>query len=152
GVTLPPLPASATGVYAEQETKRLTSAFNSMFFSLAECRPGLLYRERNADKLSGIYEFPRELQKRITIATQFLVDLCRPSHLRSSPFLRGFYFAGLRLVESAAPLRGTAIASKTSIAPALSFSANATSIMRHVNFMKTQTNSWKIATLTRLSG
>src|SRR6266581_923113 len=152
GVTLPPLPASATGVYAEQETKRLTSAFNSMFFSLAECRPGLLYRERNADKLSGIYEFPRELQKRITIATQFLVDLCRPSHLRSSPFLRGFYFTGIRLVEAAAPLGGTVIASKTSIAPARSFSANATSIMRADDFTKTETQGWQTATQNVLAG
>ncbi len=152
GVTLPPLAASATGVYAEQETKRLTSAFNSMFFSLAECRPGLLYRERNADKLSGIYEFPRELQKRITIATQFLVDLCRPSHLRSSPFLRGFYFTGIRLVEAAAPLGGTVIASKTSIAPARSFSANATSIMHADDFTKTQTQGWQTATQNVLAG
>jgi len=152
GVTLPPLTASATGVYAEQETKRLTSAFNSMFFSLAECRPGLLYRERNADKLSGIYEFPRELQKRITIATQFLVDLCRPSHLRSSAFLRGFYFTGIRLVEAAAPLGGTVIASKTSIAPARSFSANATSIMRADDFTKTQTQGWQTATQNVLAG
>src|SRR6266436_4885940 len=152
GVTLLPLPASATGVYAEQETKRLTAAFNSMFFSLAECRPGLLYRERNSEKLPGIYEFPRELQKRITIATQFLVDLCRPSHLRSSPFLRGFYFTGIRLVEAAAPLGGTVIASKTSIAPARSFSSNATSIMHADDFTKTQTQGWQTATQNVLAG
>jgi len=146
GTTLPPLPASATGVFAEQETKRLTSAFNSMFYSLADCRPGLLYRERNPEKLSGIYEFPRELQKRITIATQFLVDLCRPSQLRSSPFLRGFYFTGIRLVEAAAPLGGTVIASKTSITPARGFSSNATSIMRTDDFSKTSTQDWQGAT------
>ena len=152
GVTLPPLPVSATGVYAEQETKRLTGAFNSMFYSLAECRPGLLYRERNAEKLPGIYEFPRELQKRITIATQFLVDLCRPSHLRRSPFLRGFYFTGIRQVEVANPLGGTVMASKTSLMAARPFSTNATSIMRTDDFTKTQSQGWQTATLGGSSG
>ncbi len=152
GVTLPPLPASATGVYAEQETKRLTAAFNSMFYSLAECRPGLLYRERNAEKLPGIYEFPRELQKRITIAIQFLVDLCRPSHLRTSAFLRGFYFTGVRHVEAANPLGGTVMASKTSLMPARPFSDNATSIMRADDFGKTQSQGWQTATMGGSAG
>ncbi len=147
GVTLPPLPASATGVYAEQETKRLTGAFNSMFYSLAECRTGLLYRERNQEKLPGIYEFPRELQKRIAIATQFLVDLCRPSHLRTSAFLRGFYFTGIRQVEAANPLGGTVLASRTSIMPAKPFSANATSLMRADDLTKTQSQNWQSATM-----
>ncbi len=147
GVTLPPFPSSATGVYAEQETKRLSGAFNSMFYSLAECRPGLLYRERSSERLPGIYEFPRELQKRIAIATQFLVDLCRPSHLRTSAFLRGFYFTGIRQVEAANPLGGTMLASKTSIMPARPFSANATSIMRADDFGKTQSQSWQTATM-----
>jgi type VI secretion system protein ImpL len=144
GVTLSPFPATASGVYAEQETKRLTNAFNSIFYSLAECRPGLLYRERNSDKLPGIYEFPRELQKRITVATQFLVDLCRPSHLRSGPFLRGFYFTGVRQVETSTPLGGTMIASKTSVTPTRAFSANATSLMRVDDFTRTQ--GWQSAT------
>ena len=148
GVTVSPFPATASGVYAEQETKRLTNAFNSMFHSLAECRPGLLYRERNADKLPGIYEFPRELQKRIPVATQFLVDLCRPSHLRSGPFLRGFYFTGVRQVETAAPLGGTIIAPKTSLTPTRTLSSNATSLMRAEDFARTQ--GWQSATQTGL--
>jgi type VI secretion system protein ImpL len=152
GVTLPPLPASATGVYAEQETKRLTGAFNSMFYSLAECRPGLLYRERNSEKLPGIYEFPRELQKRIAIATQFLVDLCRPSHLRTSAFLRGFYFTGIRQVEAANPLGGTVMASKTSLMPARPFSGNATSIMRADDFTKTRSQGWQTSTMGGSAG
>ena len=151
GVTLPPLPASPTGVYAEQETKRITAAFNSIFYSLAECRPGLLYRERNVEKLAGIYEFPRELQKRIPIVTQFLVDLCRPSQLRSGPFLRGFYFTGTRQVEAAAPLGGTTVASKTSFMPARSFSANATSLMRVDDFAKTPERDWQSATQSDLA-
>ena len=36
---------------------------------------------------------------------QFLVDLCRPSQLTVGPFLRGFYFSGVRpiIVTEAAP-------------------------------------------------
>lgn len=146
GATLPPFRSTSSGVYAEQETKRLTATFNSIFYSLAECRPGLLYRERGAEKLPRIYEFPRELQKRITLATQFLVDLCRPSHLRSGPFLRGFYFTGIRQTEIAAPLGGTVFASKTSLTSARSFAANATSIMRTDDFGKTQSQGWQSAT------
>jgi type VI secretion system protein ImpL len=46
---------------------------------------------------------------------QFLIDLCRPSQLRTSPFLRGFYFCGVRPITvqeaplptaSAPPARG----------------------------------------------
>lgn len=151
GATFPPFPATATGVYAEQETKRLTGAFNSIFYSLAECRPGLLYRERSGGRLPGIYEFPRELQKRIPLAVQFLVDLCRPSHLRSGPFLRGFYFTGVRQVETAAPFGGTMLASKTSLMPTRSFAANATSIMRTDDFTRTQGQGWQSATQTGLA-
>ena len=151
GATLSPFPATATGVYAEQETKRLTGAFNSIFYSLAECRPGLLYRERSTGRLPGIYEFPRELQKRIPLAVQFLVDLCRPSHLRSGPFLRGFYFTGVRQVETAAPFGGTVLASKTSLVPTRSFTPNATSIMRADDFTRTQGQGWQSATQTGLA-
>src|SRR5215469_16349209 len=151
GATLPPFPATSSGVYAEQETKRLTATFNSIFYSLAECRPGLLYRERGAGKLPGIYEFPRELQKRIPLAVQFLVDLCRPSHLRSGPFLRGFYFTGIRQTEIAAPLGGTVFASKTSLTSARPFAANATSIMRVDDLTKTQSQGWQSATQAGLA-
>lgn len=98
GSTLPLAPAASSGVYAEQETRRLTAAFQAIFFSLAECRPGLLSRERNSDRQAGVYEFPREFGKLSKPLVQFLVDLCRPGHLRTGPFLRGFYFVGQRVV------------------------------------------------------
>jgi type VI secretion system protein ImpL len=34
---------------------------------------------------------------------QLLVDLCRPSQLRTGPFLRGFYFSGVRPIVISAP-------------------------------------------------
>jgi type VI secretion system protein ImpL len=97
GVTLP-VRSSAAGVYAEEETRRLTKAFDEIFYSLAEKRLDLLAREFESDKLPGIYEFPRELRKLRTLLVQFLVDLARPSQLSVNPFLRGFYFSGVRPV------------------------------------------------------
>jgi len=114
GVTLPPFPSSATGVYAEQETKRLSGAFNSMFYSLANAARDCCIASAVRKDFPASTNFPRELQKRIAIATQFLVDLCRPSHLRTSAFLRDFIY-GIRQVEAANPLGGTMLASKTSI-------------------------------------
>jgi len=97
GATLP-LRSLSAGVYADEETKRLTKAFDDIFYSLAERRILLLPREHEGDKLPGIYEFPRELRKLRTLLVQFLVDLARPSHLGTNPFLRGFYFTGVRPV------------------------------------------------------
>jgi type VI secretion system protein ImpL len=97
GATLP-LRSLSAGVYADEETRRLTKAFDEIFYSLAERRILLLPRENEGDKLPGIYEFPRELRKLRTLLVQFLVDMARPSHLGTNPFLRGFYFTGVRPV------------------------------------------------------
>ena len=97
GTTLP-LRSLSAGVYADEETRRLSKAFDEIFYSLAERRIVLLPRENEGEKLPGIYEFPRELRKLRTLLVQFLVDLARPSHLGTNPFLRGFYFTGVRPV------------------------------------------------------
>lgn len=98
GATLPVRSLQATGVYAEEETKRLTKAFDELFYSLAEKRVDLLSVAGQNEKLPGIYEFPRELRKFRQVLVQFLVDLARPSQLNVNPFLRGFYFSGVRPV------------------------------------------------------
>jgi len=95
GVTLPVRPAQASGVYADEESKRLEKAFDELFYSLAEKRVDLL-SIGSSEKLPGIYEFPRELRKLRKVIVQFLVDLARPSQLNVNPFLRGFYFSGVR--------------------------------------------------------
>src|SRR5215469_1183480 len=95
GATLP-LRSLSAGVYADEETRRLTKAFDEIFYSLAERRIVFLPRENDPDKLPAIYEFPREMKKLRTLLVQFLVDLARPSHLGTNPFLRGFYFTGVR--------------------------------------------------------
>ncbi|HXA56949.1 MAG TPA: ImcF-related family protein, partial [Candidatus Acidoferrum sp.] len=127
GITLPV--TATSGVYAEQETKRLSASFNQLFSSLADCRPGLLSRERDKTRQPGVYEFPRQFRRLGKPAVEFLVELCRPSHLRSGPFLRGFYFAGRRMVASSAP-SPAALAAQTMVSPAQGFSGSATTIMR----------------------
>jgi type VI secretion system protein ImpL len=94
------------GVYAEEEMRRLSDAFNSLFFSLCDKRTVFLPREGDSTKTPQPYEFPRELAKLRGSIVNFLVEVCRPSQLRASPFLRGFYFAGVRpiTVSDAAPV------------------------------------------------
>jgi type VI secretion system protein ImpL len=97
GATMP-IRSVSSGVYADDETKRLTAVFEEIFFSLADKRLDLLARENDTDSLPSIYEFPRELRKLRTLLVQFLVELGRPSRLSVNPFLRGFYFSGVRPV------------------------------------------------------
>src|SRR5580700_1183259 len=107
GVTLPMLGVRPEGVYAEQEAARLGGSFESLFRSLAEARIEFLPRENDPGKLPAEYEFPREFRKTRQTAVQFLIDLCRPSQLTTGPFLRGFYFTGVRpvVINEAAPVQ-----------------------------------------------
>jgi type VI secretion system protein ImpL len=98
GVTLPMHGQQAQGAYVEQQNRRITDAFQELYRSLCDKRPPYLSREHDAAKLPNIYEFPREFGKLRNLLVQFLVDLCRPSQLGTSAFLRGFYFTGVRPV------------------------------------------------------
>ncbi|HEY1206013.1 MAG: ImcF-related family protein [Bryobacteraceae bacterium] len=98
GTTLPIEGGQPAGVYAEQATQKIGAAFDALFHSLADKRTVFLAREHAGEKLPGIYEFPREFRKLRTLLVQFLVDLSKPSQLRAAPFLRGFYFSGVRPV------------------------------------------------------
>jgi type VI secretion system protein ImpL len=98
GATLPVPDAAAPGVYAEQESRRLADAFHDIFRSLALRRLDVLPRENREEVKAGAYEFPREFRKITDLATQFMVELCKPSQLSVTPFLRGFYFTGVRPV------------------------------------------------------
>jgi type VI secretion system protein ImpL len=110
GVTLPMVTQRAEGVYGEQETARLSDNFERLFRSLADSRPPFLARETDTSKLPAAYEFPREFRKLRPAVVQFLVDLCRPSQLSTGPFLRGFYFTGVRpvIVNESAPVAAAA--------------------------------------------
>ena len=96
GITLPMEPQQ--GVYAQQQTARLNHSFQQLFYWLADRRPPYLIREHKPAALPNIYEFPREFNKLRPLISSFLVDLCQPSQLGVSPFLRGFYFTGIRAV------------------------------------------------------
>jgi type VI secretion system protein ImpL len=104
GATLARAVAAESGIYAEQQGRRVGSALDDLFYSLNERRPDFLRREHDLQKLPGVYEFPREFRKLRAPLMQFLVELCRPSQLVAGPFLRGFYFTGRRtLVVNSGP-------------------------------------------------
>ena len=102
GATLPRV-SFAGEVYAEQETARVSAAFDELGYTLADHRLTYLPREFDMAKRPTVYEFPREFRKLRQMLVQLLVDLCRPSQLRTGPFLRGFYFSGVRPVVINAP-------------------------------------------------
>jgi len=58
GVTLRMAPGDAAGVYSEQQTRRLTEAFESLFGSLSDRRLDYLRRENDSAKVLSGYEFP----------------------------------------------------------------------------------------------
>ena len=95
GATLP-LRRSGIAAYVGEENTRLSNAFDELVCSLAEKRTEFLARETDAAKYGAIYEFPRELRKLRTSILQFLMDVCRPTQVANAPFLRGFYFCGVR--------------------------------------------------------
>jgi type VI secretion system protein ImpL len=98
GATLRPDLESAPGSYADRETQQLAESFQQIFLSLAERRLLYLARENASERKPGAYEFPREFRKISPLAVQFLVELCKPSQLQVSPFLRGFYFTGVQAI------------------------------------------------------
>ena len=98
----------ADGLYAEEESRRLTTAFNELFYALCDKRPTFLLREHDETKVPRVYEFPREFRKLRNSLVRFLVDIGKPSQIGANPFLRGFYFSGVRprVLNETAPLVG----------------------------------------------
>lgn len=102
GLPLPRSEASA-GVYAEEASRTLGGAIDGLVYKLGEFRVEMLDRENEPAQVPGVYEFPRELGKLRKGLNQYLVELCKPSQLSANPYLRGFYFTGIRarIVERA---------------------------------------------------
>ena len=102
GGLLPRSEASA-GVYAEQASRLLAGVIDGLVYQLGEFRVEMLDRENDPRNVSGVYEFPREIGKLRKNLNQYLVELCKPSQLSANPYLRGFYFTGIRarIVERA---------------------------------------------------
>ena len=95
GTVLPRNEISA-GVYADKISRDLGSALDLLTYSLGEFRVEVLNRETELANAPGAYEFPREFGKLRKNLNQYLVELCKPSQLSANPYLRGFFFTGLR--------------------------------------------------------
>jgi type VI secretion system protein ImpL len=95
GSPLPKSEASA-GVYADQAARTLATVLDGLGYKLGEFRVEMLDRETEPRNISGVYEFPREFGKLRKSLNQYLVELCKPSQLSANPYLRGFYFTGIR--------------------------------------------------------
>ena len=95
GTVLPRNEISA-GVYADKISRDLGSALDLLTYSLGEFRVEVLNRETEPANAPGAYEFPREFGKLRKNLNQYLVELCKPSQLSANPYLRGFFFTGLR--------------------------------------------------------
>jgi type VI secretion system protein ImpL len=93
-----PLPKSAAsaGVYADQAARTLATILDGIAYKLGEFRVEMLDRETEPANAPGVYEFPREFGKLRKNLNQYLVELCKPSQLSVNPYLRGFYFTGIR--------------------------------------------------------
>jgi type VI secretion system protein ImpL len=103
GTLLAPVEAGS-GLYAERAGKDISGRFDELLYTLAEFRLNVLSRGGDLSALASAYEFPRDLQKRRATLVDFLVEVARPSQLGLNPFLRGFFFSGMRaVVEDIAP-------------------------------------------------
>ncbi len=124
GATIPFSEPPDLGSYAESQHARVGRAFDRLFHSLARKRLKYLPRDADVDRVTRAYEFPRELNKLRELILRFLVELCRPSELEISPFLRGFYFTGVRPIV----VQQGGVAPAPATGPALAGSVDATMV------------------------
>jgi len=87
---------AAAGVYADQASRMLATALDGICYQLGEFRVEMLDRENEPANAPGVYEFPREFGKLRKNLNQYLVELTKPSQLSANPYLRGFFFTGIR--------------------------------------------------------
>jgi type VI secretion system protein ImpL len=85
-----------TGVWAEQQAKRIARGLRQLFEFLSARRLDILNEEEAHDRRRGAYLFPREFRRlsRLGSIGDFLLEVSRPHQLGSSPYLRGFFFVG----------------------------------------------------------
>lgn len=87
---------SGTGLYTEQASALIGSRFDQILYALSEFRLDILSRGGELQDLARAYEFPRDLRKLRAGVVSFLAEVARPSQIGVNPFLRGFFFAGMR--------------------------------------------------------
>jgi type VI secretion system protein ImpL len=116
----------------EEETKRLTRSFRSLYISISKRRITHLAHEPDPARRSEVYEFPREFNRVRVSLVQFLVATFRPQPLGFGPVLRGYYLTGVREVEvtsvAAKDTRPDWSGPRVKIAATSVFSADATRI------------------------
>jgi type VI secretion system protein ImpL len=88
--------SAGTGLYTEQATALIGGRFDQLLFALSEFRLDILSRGGELKDLARAYEFPRDLRKLRAGIVSFLAEVARPSQIGVNPFLRGFFFAGMR--------------------------------------------------------
>ncbi len=88
--------AAGAGLYADRAAEQIGLRFDESTYFLSEFRLELLNRGGQDASLARSYEFPRDLRKLRAGIIEFLVELARPSQLGVNPFLRGFFFSGMR--------------------------------------------------------
>jgi type VI secretion system protein ImpL len=103
GATLPIVSPEAGQGYFDFEGRRLDEAFEKLFGAFSDARFILLERETNQAQLPAIYQFPREFRKLRESIVRFLLELGKPKQTQVSPYLRGFYFTGVRPVPVTDP-------------------------------------------------
>lgn len=87
---------TGAGLYAERAAQQIGTRFDQVTYTLSEFRMELLSRGGEAPSLARAYEFPRDLRKLRAGIVDFLVEIARPSQLGVNPYLRGFFFSGMR--------------------------------------------------------
>lgn len=75
-------------------TEPVTAAFDRLCLALADRRTDLLARESHRERAGRAYEFPREMRKLRGAVAGLLAHWSAPPG--NGPFLRGFYFSGVR--------------------------------------------------------
>ena len=85
-----------SGLFIEQATAQIGAHFDQLLYALSEFRLDILSRGGELPELARAYEFPRDLRKIRSGIVSFLAELARPSQIGVNPFLRGFFFTGMR--------------------------------------------------------
>ncbi len=124
-----PVAAYTSGSYGETETATVSTAFDNLYQSLAELRLGLLARQPDNAQAPPIYEFPRAFKKLRSMVVPLLVHICRPGQSHLTPFLRGFYFTGVRPLLVSVPRPAGSKEQPPAPAPATLGELNATRMM-----------------------
>jgi type VI secretion system protein ImpL len=105
GAVIAPLD-TGSGLYTERAMALVGEHIDRLLFALSEFRLEVLSRGGELPNLAHAYEFPRDLGKLRAGMISFLTEVARPSQVGVNPFLRGFFFSGMRaqLVEDVVDL------------------------------------------------